>query len=76
MTAGTRHPLPRRKAARPTGAFRDSPSPGRACNHGTQAGVPGQRLGLTEAMRARMTGVSWHAGCPVSLGRRRLPRLS
>jgi hypothetical protein len=31
---------------------------------------------LTAAMRARMTGVSWHPGCPVSLGQLRLLRLS
>lgn len=31
---------------------------------------------LTEAMRVRMTGVSWHPGCPVSLGQLRLLRLS
>jgi D-alanyl-D-alanine carboxypeptidase-like protein len=31
---------------------------------------------LTEAMRTRMTGVSWHPGCPVSLGQLRLLRLS
>jgi D-alanyl-D-alanine carboxypeptidase len=31
---------------------------------------------LTVAMRARMTGVSWHRGCPVSLASLRLLRLS
>jgi hypothetical protein len=31
---------------------------------------------LTPAMRARMTGVSWHPGCPVGLGQLRLLRLS
>ena len=31
---------------------------------------------LTAAMGARMTGVSWHPGCPVSLGSLRLLRLS
>lgn len=31
---------------------------------------------LTAAMRARMTGVSWHPGCPVGLRRLRLLRLS
>jgi hypothetical protein len=31
---------------------------------------------LTAAMRARMTGVSWHRGCPVSLDSLRLLRLS
>ena len=31
---------------------------------------------LTEAMRTQMTGVSWHPGCPVSLGQLRLLRLS
>jgi D-alanyl-D-alanine carboxypeptidase-like protein len=31
---------------------------------------------LTAAVRARMTGVSWHPGCPVSLGQLRLLRLS
>ena len=31
---------------------------------------------LTEAMRTRMTGVSWHPDCPVSLGQLRLLRLS
>jgi D-alanyl-D-alanine carboxypeptidase len=31
---------------------------------------------LTAAMRARMTGVSWHRGCPVSLASLRLLRLS
>ena len=30
---------------------------------------------LTAAMRARMSGVSWHPGCPVSLGQLRLLRL-
>jgi hypothetical protein len=33
-------------------------------------------LDLTAAMRARMTGVSWRPGCPVSLDRLRLLRLS
>jgi poly-gamma-glutamate synthesis protein (capsule biosynthesis protein) len=31
---------------------------------------------LTAAMRSRMTGVSWHQGCPVTLGDLRLLRLS
>jgi hypothetical protein len=31
---------------------------------------------LTAAMRARMSGVSWHPGCPVSLGPLRLLHLS
>jgi len=31
---------------------------------------------LTAAMRARMSGVSWRPGCPVSLGQLRLLRLS
>jgi hypothetical protein len=31
---------------------------------------------LTTAMRNRMTGVSWHPGCPVGLGELRLLRLS
>jgi hypothetical protein len=31
---------------------------------------------LTAAMRSRMTGVSWHPGCPVGLGELRLVRLS
>lgn len=31
---------------------------------------------LTGAVRAQMTGVSWHPGCPVSLGQLRLLRLS
>ncbi len=31
---------------------------------------------LTAAMRARMTGVSWHRGCPVSLDALRLLRVS
>ena len=31
---------------------------------------------LTAAMRTRMTGVSWHLGCPVGLGELRLLRLS
>ena len=31
---------------------------------------------LSPALRARMTGVSWHAGCPVGLDRLRLLRLS
>jgi hypothetical protein len=31
---------------------------------------------LTAAMRARMTGVTWHQGCPVSLDRLRLLQLS
>ena len=31
---------------------------------------------LTAAMRARMTGVSWHSGCPVSLSQLRLLGLS
>jgi len=31
---------------------------------------------LTAAVRSRMTGVSWHQGCPVTLGDLRLLRLS
>jgi hypothetical protein len=31
---------------------------------------------LTEAMRTRMTGVSWHPGCPVSLDQLRLLQVS
>jgi poly-gamma-glutamate synthesis protein (capsule biosynthesis protein) len=31
---------------------------------------------LTTAMRSRMTGASWHPGCPVGLGELRLLRLS
>jgi hypothetical protein len=31
---------------------------------------------LSPEMRARMTGVSWHRGCPVGLGQLRLLRLS
>ena len=31
---------------------------------------------LTAAMRTRMTGVSWHLGCPVGLGELRLLQLS
>ena len=31
---------------------------------------------LTAAMRTRMTGVSWHPGCPVGLGELRLLQLS
>ena len=33
-------------------------------------------LSLTATMRARMTGVSWHPGCPVALDQLRLLRLS
>ena len=66
----------------PSGAATSSPS---ASEHPAPSSAPPASPGpvfqastsaLTEAMRTRMTGVSWHSGCPVSLGQLRLLRLS
>jgi hypothetical protein len=73
--AGPGRPLPAdRTTAAPPASVSPAPgsapatSPGPAFRAGTAA--------LTDAMRTRMTGVSWHPGCPVSLSQLRLLRLS
>src|SRR5580765_557163 len=42
----------------------------------TPAGFHARIAPLSPALRAQMTGVSWHRGCPVSLGSLRLVTLS
>ena len=61
-------PSPGRASASPYPATTTAPGPGPVFRAGTAP--------LTAAMRARMTGVSWHRGCPVALDELRLLRLS
>lgn len=72
---GGQHATP--PASRPTPQVPSSASP----VPGSSAPRPGpvfraSATVLTPAMRAQMTGVSWHQGCPVGLDRLRLLRLS
>ena len=89
--AGTSQPSPGRMAASParpspTSGATTTPGSGPAA---TASPAPGASLtappgvmfqastsALTAAMRSRMTGVSWHPGCPVTLSSLRLLRLS
>jgi hypothetical protein len=43
---------------------------------GSSSGFRGAVSVIGPAMRARMTGVSWHVGCPVSIGQLRLLTLT
>jgi hypothetical protein len=52
------------------------PVPGSTPPASTEPVFRASTSALTAAMRTRMTGVSWHPGCPVSLGQLRLLRLS
>jgi len=85
--SATQVPSPGRTSASPRpGGSSSAPSSGPAVTPSqapsTAATVPpgpvfqASTLPLTAAMRARMTGVSWHRGCPVALGELRLLRLS
>ena len=89
--AGTSRPSPGRMAASPARpsptsgatttpgsgpAATASPAPSASLTNSPGAVFQGSTSALTAAMRSRMTGVSWHPGCPVTLGGLRLLRLS
>ena len=53
-----------------------SPAPGGSLTAPPGVMFQGSTSALTAAMQSRMTGVSWHPGCPATLGGLRLLRLS
>jgi hypothetical protein len=80
-------PSPGRASASPhPGGTTTAPGPGPSSAASRAPGAPAaappgpafraSTLPLTAAMRARMTGVSWHQGCPVGLDELRSLRLS
>ncbi len=71
------HPVPGAGTSGLAGSPTPAPAPA-ASGTATPAGpvFEASTSALTAAMRARMTGVSWRRGCPVSLDRLRLLRLS
>ena len=89
--AGTSRPSPGRMAASPARpsptsgatttpgsgpAATASPAPSASLTNSPGAVFQGSTSAPSAAMRSRMTGVSWHPGCPVTLGGLRLLRLS
>ncbi len=69
-------PAPPARRTTPTAATPAGAVPGRTATSAAGPVFQASTSVLTAAMRARMTGVSWHQGCPVSLASLRLLRLS
>src|SRR5215831_13655556 len=74
--AASVHPARTATPPAPAGPSATAPAPGASATTAPRPVFQASASALTAAMRTRMTGVSWQAGCPVSLGRLRLLRLS